>query len=522
MSKDMLDIPLLALSPVDHATFRDFAQNIFVTGVTGGGKTTGPGHTLLKTLLLTGAGGIVLCAKPGEAQEVIALCKKLGRSRSVMHWHGSNYAFNFLAYALCRLGPDGINGIVEYLMRVVEMMRAASALPAGNGDAFWLDELRIMLRYSVLVVFLAQGTLRIADLLKFANSAPTSPEQMADPAWQATNPFFLTCFALAAPKLDDATGAQIVAYWRDTFARHDPKLRSNILAGFSMLDRFNHGWLRDTFCGDTTIVPALCFHGAIIIVDMPRATLGEDGVLGEMLIKDGFQTDVLGRNALAPAQRERYVFLYGDECQEIATERDVNYLAMSRSSRATTIYLTQSLPSMYFKLGGQNAHDRAHALIGNFGIRIFCANHCTETNEWAAKTLGRTLHRRDSGSDSFGTNTSWGNSMNEGHNWGTSSQSGGGYSSDGKGGGSSNSNWSSGSSSGSNAGIGVNRGGGTSATQTQGWSEQMDWLMEPGAFATLKTGGPRNGKRISAVWAQAGKIFAASNTSALMVEFQQS
>ena len=35
MSKDMLDVPLLALSSSDQATFRDFAQNIFVTGVTG-------------------------------------------------------------------------------------------------------------------------------------------------------------------------------------------------------------------------------------------------------------------------------------------------------------------------------------------------------------------------------------------------------------------------------------------------------------------------------------------------------
>lgn len=288
-----------------------------------------------------------------------------------------------------------------------------------------------------------------------------------------------------------------------------------------MLDRFNHGWLREAFCGDTTLVPELCFHGAIIIVDMPRSTLGDDGVLGAMLLKDAFQTAVLGRNALAPAQRERFVFTYADECQEVVTERDSSYLAMSRSSRATTIYLTQSLPAMHARLAGPNAHDRTHALIANFGIRVFCANHCTETNEWAAKTLGRTLHRRGSGSDAVGTSTSWGNSMNQGRNWGTSSQSGGGFSSGGNGGGSSSNSWSHGTSSGGNDGYGVNRGGGTSTTHTQGYSEAMDWIMEPGAFATLKTGGPRNGKRVSAVWVQAGKTFIASNATGLLVEFKQ-
>ena len=59
---------------------------------------------------------------------------------------------------------------------------------------------------------------------------------MVDPAWQATNPFFLECFALAAPKLDDATGAQIAAYWRDTFAKHDTRLRSNIPVSYTHLD----------------------------------------------------------------------------------------------------------------------------------------------------------------------------------------------------------------------------------------------------------------------------------------------
>ena len=35
-----------------------------------------------------------------------------------------------------------INSLTEYFMRVIEMIRGASAMQGGKGDAFWLDSLR--------------------------------------------------------------------------------------------------------------------------------------------------------------------------------------------------------------------------------------------------------------------------------------------------------------------------------------------------------------------------------------------
>ena len=517
----VLDLPLLEFPGGDFFTHRDAAQNVFVTGVTGGGKTSGPGHHLLEAMIKSGAGGIVLPAKPGEADEVRALCRKHGRLDSLVVWNGRNHGFNFMSHMLAKLGADGTNGAVENILRTVERVRSASALPGDNGDAIWNDELRRLLRHTVPIVHAATGTLRLADILAFIQTAPTSPEQLADPEWQRQGGFFVRCFAEAATRLDDATGAQMIAFWQ-SFARLDAKLRGNILTGFSMLDRFNHGWLRDALCGESSLVPELTMLGIILVIDTPRATHGEDGVILQLVVKDAWQHAVLGRNALPTMYRERLVFCYADECQEVVAASDADYLAMSRSSRSSTIYLTQSLAAMYSRIGGANAHDRTHHLIANFGVRIFCANACAETNEWAARTIGKAVQRRGSFNESNGSNVSYGASMGEGtsysenvrpsrffgpnslfdvQEWGV--QPGG--------------------SQGGGDNLGRNRGHGQNWGTSQGYSEVMDDIIPAGFFARgLKVGGPANNLRVSSVVYQAGRCFKASGGNALLVEWKQS
>ena len=514
MRRGELDQPMMGLGGGSYATARDFVQSVFVTGATSAGKTTGPGHHTLAAMAAADAGGILLCAKPGEAEEICALLQKAGRAESVLVWNGRNHAFNFLAYALARLGQDGLNGVIEYLMRIVELIRNASALRGTDGDSFWLDELKRMLRHCLPPLYDATQTIRLRDVVAFARSAPTSLEQMNDAEWRQRSFFFHT-MASVASTLDEATGEQLMSYWRE-FAQMDARLRGSVLASFTMLDRLNHGWLAEALTGGTTLVPELCFSGAVIVVDTPRATMGEDGVILQMILKDAFQTAVLGRNALPASQRERLVFCYADECQEVVTSRDAEFLAMSRSSRCSTIYLTQSLPSLYAKVGGQAAHDRVHQLIGNMGVRIFCAQNCHITNQWAAECLGKTLHRRASYNESEGSSTSYGMNMGAGTNLGTTSSHNTSYGATGGGHAAS-----SGTSEGSNDSWGRNRGGGTNYGTSNGFSEQVDWVLAPDFFSRgLKTGGPANGNRVSAVWWQAGRTFS-SGGNALLVEFNQ-
>lgn len=521
MRRDMLDEPLMRLSAAgDDFTFRDAAQNVFCTGVTGGGKTSGPGRHLLRGPLAKGCGGVILCAKPGEAQEVRDLCAQLGRLDALIVWDGRNHGFNFLNYMLARLGREGVGATVEYLLKIVELVRASSALRGDNGDAFWTDKLRELLNYILPLVQAATGNVRLADILAFVRSAPTSLEQMTDPAWQSEGGFFIRCFLRAAEHFDAVTGEEMVAFWRG-FAAMDGKLRGNVLAGFAMLERLNAGWLRHALCGESDLVPELTFRGAIIVLDMSRATHGADGVLCQMIFKDAWQSAVLARNALPPTLREHFTFLYADECQEFVAEGDAAFLAMSRSSRCSSIYLTQNLPSMYARIGGANAHDRVHQLVGNMGTRIFCANHCTTTNQWAAETIGKSVQQRASFNESSGTNQSYGMSMGESS--GSSEQhpsrgmfgARGGFLSEALGSRPTTEN--SGDTWSRNRGHGYNQG------TSHGWSEQVDWIVPPDFFARgLKMGGPVNGNRVSAVWVQAGRRFRASGGPATLVEFQQS
>ncbi len=69
---------------------------------------------------------------------------------------------------------------------------------------------------------------------------------------------------------------------------------------------------------------------------------------------------------------------------------------------------------------------------------------------------------------------------------------------------------------------GDSRGRGNSDSVNRGYSESLEYAIEPGDFARyLKTGGPQNGNRVSAVWFQTARVFRATGTNFLIPEFEQ-
>ena len=517
-----LDTPLLRLSPHDTFTLRDAFQGVCIMGGIGSGKTSGSGQALAAAFLRGGMGGLVLCAKPEEAELWRHYCREHGRTASLLEIEGTNGGFNFLAYELARQGADGLNSVVECLMRVLEIARAASPSQSRGSDTFWEDTTRQILRNLLPVLFAATGTVRIADLLMAVRSAPRTLDEMTDPKWQRQS-FFCELFAKAAPHLDDATGHRCVSYWRNDFAMLDAKTRGNVVISLTTtLDRFNHGWLQSAFCDRTDFVPELTFHGTILLLNMPALIRNEDGIIAQQLIKYLWQRAVLARNGLAAQHQERPVFLWADEAQYFINSYDAEFLSTCRGSRCCTVFLSQSLPTYYSKIGGENAHDCVHHLLGNFATRVWHNNACFETNEWASKTIGRTLQSRANYSQGAGTNTSTGMNMGEGTNWGASSNSGGSVSFGPNGQMTRGVSWGSGSSAGGNDSHGRNRGSGSNRNVSHGFSETMDFIVEPRVFSSaLKTGGPANNNRVSAVWYQAGRCFAASGGNALLAEFKQ-
>ena len=176
------------------------------------------------------------------------------------------------------------------------------------------------------------------------------------------------------------------------------------------------------------------------------------------------------------------------------------------------------VPTYYAKLGGQNGRDAAHALVGKFMTNIFHSNACPETNEYAARLIGRVLHRRANYSAGTSQSTNYGVSLGESINSGSTASWGSSTGPNDQ----VTYNSSSGTSSGSGQNWGSTRGRSYSTSESSGYSETMDFLIEAAEFGRmLKTGGRPNANQVSGVWYQAGRRFAASGRNVLIETFRQ-
>lgn len=516
-----LDANLLRLSNEDYFSLADACQGVHVFGGVGSGKTSGSGAALAGAYLRAGFGGLILAAKPDEVELWLRYAQQHGRSNSVMLFGERGGGFNFISYELARQGAQGLGSVIECLMRILEAARLAKADSSGAGNNFWEDTTRQLLRNTIPILYAATGDVRVPDIIRFVSSAPTGQGQLHDAAWQQQSFMF---HALAAARrnpvrpLPPGDFELCANYWRDEYAQLDGKTRGNIAISLSTaLDRFQRGRLQTAFCGATTLVPELTFHGALIIMDMSALTWNEDGVIGQQLMKFMWQRAVLARNALPPDQRERPVFLWADESQYFCNSFDADYQAACRSSRACTVYLTQSLPTYYARMGGMDAKHKADMLLAGFQTKIFHSNADPETNRWAADTIGRSLQRRFNASDGGSSGRSMG--MNDGENvgWGSNTGSSVSYSN-----GQRNYSFNSGSSRNAGESWGRNTGLNHGTSYSNGYSETMDYEIEPATFArSLLTGGRVNKGCVTGLWFQAGKQFRASGSNYLHVSFAQ-
>jgi hypothetical protein len=179
-------------------------------------------------------------------------------------------------------------------------------------------------------------------------------------------------------------------FWKTQFCRIPEKTRGNVVITVStVLDRFRHGRLQRAFCSKTSIVPEMCFSGAVILLAMPTLTWNEDGVIAQILFKYMWQRAVLARNSLEQKHRERPLFQFSDENQEVVSSYDGEFLGLCRASKCCVASMTQSLPAYFSKIGGDNPRDAAMNLVGKYMTHVYFSNGCAETNEFAARTCGK-------------------------------------------------------------------------------------------------------------------------------------
>jgi len=513
------DTPLLRVSPVDTINGRDACGAIHFWGGIGGGKSSSAAW-VAGAYLRAMMGGCATATKIEDIELWKSYSTKHGRGNSLVLVDGVNETFNFLDYLLATQGMEGVGTVVESLMRIIDAARKSSpdASHGGGESPFWRDATLEALRYTIPPLYRADGSVSIPAILRFVVSAPKSRAEAAGKEWKERS-FMYEKLVRAVPKvaMEEWALENACRFWSEKWADMDERTRSNVTSTITAtLDRFNHGRLNRMFCHRTTVVPELSYGGVVQLLACPTTLWGDDAVIAQQLYKFIWQKAVLSRNALKPQNRERFVFLWSDEAQDLVNSYDYEFLSLCRSSRCCVCFLTQSLPTYTAKMGDRNARDAAMALAGKFMTHVFCSNSCPETNEFAAKMLGRVMTRR--GTYSKGTSKSFNEGMSAGNseNSGSSSSYGSSY---GKGGGMSSN---SGSNSGSGTNWGANRGKGTSRNESIGFNEGLEYAIEPGDFGRmLKTGGTRNGREVTAVWYQAGRVFRESGTNWVLARFGQ-
>ena len=403
--------------PENFWSLGDAFQGVQIFGGTGSGKSSGSGQALARAFLEANLGGLVLTAKTDEAGQWARYASEVGRLDDLIVVDGRGaWRFNFLRYELKR--PGAGSGQTENLVNLFCSVLEASERrhgQTGGGDSYWQRTLKQLLRNAIDLSVIAAGDVSLPILYRIITSAPTSAEQTADENWRRDS----DCFGLIEI-LDDrfakrgasedgkqakATPADRIResdfrltrdYWMREFPSLAVETRSGIVSTFtSMADCFLRGTLGELFCTDINFTPEDTFDGKIIVLNLPVKEFNDLGQFAQVLFKFIWQRAVERRippgiQRAEAEQQIRPVFLWADESQFFANSYDALFQSTARSSRACTVYLTQNFPSYLAVFGGANSQAEVEAFVGNLQTKIFHANGDPMTNEWAAKSIGRT------------------------------------------------------------------------------------------------------------------------------------
>lgn len=494
-----LDTPLLDFGG-EVWDIRAACEATVIFGAPGSGKTSASAKAIRKSFLLSGMGGTFLCAKADEAGNLIKEICACGREADLIVINDTGeWRFNVLDYAARILGGPGFEGnIVEIMRRMDEATKISNPeAKSGGGENKYFDDAAMKwLTNAFPLLLVAEGTIRLSDVNRFISTIPTSPADTQPPADpKKPHPEFLRytqgyCHqvherahnAAHQPNADPNT----VRIWREhgsfftsEVAYLDSRPRSSIASNVTnLIYPFLSGKLAELFATETTVTPDACRHGGFIVVlDLPPVKYGAAGMIAQSLWKYLF--GIASQNNATPNGRP--VFLYADEVQNFLSATDADLLAMARSSKICTVFITQDYPTYTTKIGEKHA-DR---LLGMFGTRVFHASNSYQTNMAASNLIYKVEKIRV------------GESIN------SNIGSGQGADQQGLGGGSSGN---------------ISEGRTTGQTSTA----YDDYEIPPDYFATkLRTGTQRNGYKVDGIVIRTGRNWKRTGRHWVQAEFDQ-
>ena len=462
-----LDTP----SQTDCLTIRNVVQGTAIFGEIGSGKSSGSGFALAQAMLAQDFGFLILTAKPDERSTWERYAAQAGRSQDVVVFSPENkWRFNFLDYEMRRSGTGG--GLTENVVNLfLAVMEIADRSRGSGGDAFWKDTLKQLLRSTIDLISLSGEPLSLMTIYQVILSAPNSLRDVRNNEWRKKS----LCAQLIQKgneKRKDMDAMrerdfQITCrYFLSSFAGLNSKTKSIIQTSFSALaDTFLRGVLGELFCTTTNIVPEVTYkNGAILIIDLPVKQYDQLGVLSQVLFKYIFQHALERRDT---NKYPRIVGVWADEAQLFCAKYDREFTSTSRSSRVANVYLSQTISGYYASLGGGDlGKAESDSLLANFANRIFHANGCNITNNYAADLCGKSWQYRDSFSFSENSN-------------------------------------------------------GQGGSQSTSKNESLEHEVLPSDFMRLRTGGTDNAKCVDAIICKSGGVWNANGKNWLKTTFKQ-
>ena len=178
-----LSLPLFKLSKKDDFRLRNAVEGVAIFGGSGGGKSSGSGHTINQAFLRAQMGGVVFCAKSDEARMWQEYARQAGRSDDIIFFSPEEaWCFNFINNELQRKSRGGGDSevIVKLLTTIAGVTKRDSANGGGQGDAkFWEESSNLLLRKVVDLVAMGKGHITIGDMYDVLDSAPNRSNSLA-------------------------------------------------------------------------------------------------------------------------------------------------------------------------------------------------------------------------------------------------------------------------------------------------------------------------------------------------------
>lgn len=405
-ARSYLDTPLIRFSdsPIDSWTIRDAVRGVQIFGSIGSGKTSGSGHTIATKFLSHGFGGLVLCAKPGEAADWVEYAKEAGRPEKdiILFQEGSSWQFNPLQYENKRTTKGGgltIN-LTELFMTIFKMGQRISGSSAEEKEKFWENSLKRCINRIIDLLKLSGEELSVYNMIEILNTTPDQQEMGSISSMKeeeivklGQKKFCIKCLYNAVGNADDSQKKRdcllVYNYFTRDFPSLDDKVKSTIKEMFlGYAEPFLSGILNDHFAGISNVTPEDTFEGKIIIMDFSVKEYLVAGIYAQCLFKYLWQ-QVVERRKIKDDTKP--VFLWVDESQYFVNEYDTIFQTTARSSRACTVFLTQNISNYYAQMGGHDSNAKVDSLIGNLSTIIFHANNNAETNEYASRLIGQEL-----------------------------------------------------------------------------------------------------------------------------------